>query len=174
MNGGQHSDDSSMKPVTSEASEGHPVAAESRAQPGDKRRERARRWLVGILWFEALVLLSALVAVFLPHSLMSDIHAEMGLGVLPESPIVSYLTRTLSALYATYGPLYLFLARDISRHIDVIRFLAWTKVLFGVFLLAVDLSVGMPTFWTVCEGPLIALLSAATLALARPIVSRVD
>ena len=166
-----------MKPVDNEASEDRAATTDKSAEGKEirsaatSRCERARKWLVGILWFEAVVLLSALTAVALPHSLMSDIHAEMGLGVLPESPIVSYLTRTLSALYATYGPLYLFLVRDIPRYIDVIRFLAWTKVVFGVFLLLVDLTVGMPAFWTVCEGPLIVLLSAATIAVARPIAS---
>ena len=45
---------------------------------------------------------------------MNAIHAEMGLGQLPDAPIIDYLTRSLSLLYASLAPLCGYLARRPS------------------------------------------------------------
>lgn len=121
-----------------------------------------------MLWFECGILLSALIAVVLPHAWMDLIHGQMGLGELPRGAIVEYLTRSLSLVYASMGPLCGFLARDVVRYREVIGFQALVKIAFGLGLFALDLSLGMPLFWTVCEGPLIVLLSLLVQRLARP------
>ncbi len=43
--------------------------------------------------------LFAIPAIFLPYSWMNAIHDFMGLGELPNAPIVSYLARSLSAFF---------------------------------------------------------------------------
>ncbi|MFM9069079.1 MAG: hypothetical protein ACKOUR_17365 [Planctomycetota bacterium] len=128
--------------------------------------ERRLRWL---LRFEALVLISAAVAVILPGSWMVEIHRLLGMGELPRSPLVEYLTRSLSGLYALWGPVYWHLASEVSRQKRLIRLLAWLKILFGVVLMAIDVAVGMPLFWLICEGPVVIGLSALTLAWLRPL-----
>ena len=119
------------------------------------------------MWFECGILLSALVAVFLPHAWMNFVHGQMGMGDLPQGAIVEYLTRSLSLVYASMAPLCGFLARDVRRYREVIAFQAVVKVVFGLALLALDLALGMPLFWTVCEGPLIVLLSLLVWRMAR-------
>ena len=55
-------------------------------------------------------MLTALGAVVMPFELMNVIHQQMGLGELPHVPIVGYLTRSISALYALHGALLVFMA----------------------------------------------------------------
>jgi hypothetical protein len=119
------------------------------------------------MWFECVALAGAAVAVFLPWEAMDAIHAEMGLGRMPHAPIVDYLARSLSLIYASMAPLCGFLARDVLKHREIIAFQAVVKCIGGIGLLALDLAIGMPPFWTACEGPLIMALSVAVLLLVR-------
>ena len=80
-------------------------------------------------------------------------HQLLTLGDLPELPVMVYLTRSECLLYAMWGALHLFLARDVDRYLALIRFLAILKLLIGIGLLIVDLAAGVPWFWTVAEGP---------------------
>jgi hypothetical protein len=69
-------------------------------------------------------MLTALVAVVMPYDWMNAIHQRQGLGELPHVPIIGYLTRSISALYALHGALLVFLAGDVRRFLPVVRFLA--------------------------------------------------
>ncbi len=97
----------------------------------------------------------ATVPIFFPHTLMSQINGEIGLGELPDTAIIGYLTRSLSALYAFHGALALYLSFDIRRYLPLIKFFAAVAVVFGALLLSLDIYLGMPRAWTICEGPLI-------------------
>jgi hypothetical protein len=59
--------------------------------------------------------------------------------------------------------LLVFLASDVRRYLPVVRFLGMAGAVFGAVMLAIDCGVGMPLPWTVCEGPLVAALSAVIL-----------
>jgi len=54
--------------------------------------------LAMILRLAAFILLVALIPVVMPFVWMKDIHQYLGMGQLPEGPIVGYLTRSLSAM----------------------------------------------------------------------------
>ena len=97
--------------------------------------------------------LLALVAVVMPLSWMSRINDYCGLGPLPDSPIVGYLARTSSGMYALHGTVLMFVSTDIHRYRQFIKFLAITLLLYGPILLGIDLSIGMPLLWTLSEGP---------------------
>ncbi len=99
----------------------------------------------------ALDLLS-LLAVVMPREWHDRAHTLAGLGALPESPIVIYLARSASALYAVYGALLLFLASDVIRHRPVIRFLAWAAQVHALILVGIDWSAGLPVWWLLAEG----------------------
>jgi hypothetical protein len=75
----------------------------------------------------------------------------------------SYLTRSISALYALHGALLVFLAGDVRRYLLVVRFLAVAGAVFGALMLGIDYTVGMPVSWTVGEGPFVVALSAVIL-----------
>jgi len=129
-------------------------------------RERA---LILLLRVSGGVMLLALFAVVLPTQWMAAMHRWLGLGEFPASPLVDYLTRSASALYAIYGGLMVLLARDVRRFAPVIVYLAVTGLAFGVVMIGVDFAAGMPRYWSVGEGPLVLVLSSVILWLARGI-----
>ncbi len=110
--------------------------------------------------------MTALGAVVMPYEWMNLIHRELGLGELPHVPIVGYLTRSISALYALHGALLVFLANDVRRYLPVVRFLAVAGVVFGALLVGMDFAVGLPLPWTVGEGPWVMALSMVILWLS--------
>ena len=65
---------------------------------------RSELAIVIILRVIGITGLFAIPAIFLPYSWMNAIHDYMGLGELPDTPIVSYLARSLSAFYANRPP----------------------------------------------------------------------
>ncbi len=113
-------------------------------------------------------MLTALGAVVMPFDWMDSIHRQLGLGELPQAPIVGYLTRSISALYALFGALLIFLAQDVRRYRLVVRFLAVISVVFGALMLGIDCAVGMPLGWTAQEGPSVILFGGVFFWLTRP------
>jgi hypothetical protein len=83
---------------------------------------------------------------------------------MPEGPLVGYLARSASALYALHGALVLFRSFDVLRYWSLITFLAALAVLHGAVMLWVDLAEGMPVWWTAIEGLGFAATGGAVLA----------
>jgi len=128
----------------------------------------ARRLLVWLLRITGAVMLCALVFVFCPFGWMQAINDRIGLDRLTYTPLLSYLTRTLSAMYATMGALYLFISRDADRYRPLILFLAWLAVLTGIGVTVLDATLRLPLLWVATEGPFtIALGLVLIVLLAR-------
>jgi hypothetical protein len=119
---------------------------------------RSERILVWLLRVGGAVMLTSLGAVVMPFDWMNSIHQQLGMGELPRAPIVGYLARSISALYALHGALLIFLAHDVRRYRLVVRFLAVAGVVFGALVLGIDYSVGLPAGWTAQEGPCVIVL----------------
>ncbi|MCI0360973.1 MAG: hypothetical protein L0211_21040 [Planctomycetaceae bacterium] len=122
------------------------------------------RWL---LVANGVLTLLALPAVFLPTAWMDAFHRNLGLGALPEGPIVQYLARSVSALYAAFGSLTLILAVDLARFAPLITWWGITAIVFGGLLLWIDTSAPMPAHWTWDEVPYLVLTGAVVLLLQR-------
>src|SRR5262245_39873212 len=125
----------------------------------------ALTWLLRSI---GILLLLAVFAVVAPFAWMATLHRALRLAELPDLPIVHYLTRSSALLYANWGILYVYLSLDVARHRTVIRFLMLTKLVFAAAMLAIDLAAAMPWYWTILEGPPIALLALTIYLLARP------
>lgn len=125
--------------------------------------------LVLLLRLGGGVMLLAFFAIFLPTGWMASTHRWLGLGEFQASPLVDYLARSASALYCVHGGLLVLLSRDVRRFAPVIVYVAWAGVAFGAVMIGVDLVAGMPRYWSLGEGPLIVLLGALMLWLARGI-----
>lgn len=124
---------------------------------------KSQTGLVVVLRILGVVDLLALLAVLLPLEWMARTHTWLGLGALPREPIVGYLTRSASALYALHGAMILFISFDTRRYARLITFLAAAALVHGAVMLGIDLSVGMPVFWTLLEGPAFAGTGAVVL-----------
>jgi hypothetical protein len=132
-----------------------------------KKTTAHEKLLVVLLRVSGVVVLLALAAVFLPVAWMAAIHAWLGLGDFPESPLVDYLTRSISALYAIHGGLLLLVSCDVRRYAAVVVYLAVTAIGFGLLMIGIDLHAGMPLRWTIGEGPPVLVLGIVILYLLR-------
>jgi hypothetical protein len=79
----------------------------------DDSKMNKERGLIFLLRYSAAVMLLAIGAVFMPFAWMDSIHRQLGMGTLPNAPIVQFLTRSASALYAGYGALMLFMSFNV-------------------------------------------------------------
>ena len=118
----------------------------------DDRVTSQRRTLVILLRAVAIMGMAAIVAVVMPHSWMNWFHQKMGLGELPDIPIVGYLTRSLSAFYVWIGALAWFASRDLDRHLPIVRFFAATGAGVGIVLTGIDFAIGIPWWWALSAG----------------------
>ncbi len=119
-----------------------------------------------LLRIAAVILLTALIPSVMPFAWMKDIHRQLGMGELPDGPIVGYLTRSLSAMYALHGVIVLFVSWDVRRYLPVVKCLAVLAIVFGACMLVLDVTVGMPPAWTASEGPFVIVLGSVMLWLA--------
>jgi len=117
----------------------------------------------------AVMLLTALIPVVMPFDWMKEIHSQLGMGELPEGPIMGYLTRSLSGMYAMHGALVFFVSLDVRRYLPVVKCLAVLGIVFGIGMLVLDIVVGMPPSWIAGEGPFIIVLGGIMLWLARQV-----
>ena len=53
------------------------------------------------------------------------------------------------------------------RYRPFVLYVGWMNVSFGLMLLLIDLHAGMPTWWTVGEGPGVAVIGLVILYFAR-------
>ncbi|MCY2991824.1 MAG: hypothetical protein NTY19_28700 [Planctomycetota bacterium] len=114
----------------------------------------------------AVLLLTALAPVVMPFAWMQATHRWLGLGELPTGPIIGYLARSLSLLYAFHGALLLAISFDVRRYLPLIRVFAVLGIVFGVSVLSLDWTVGLPLSWILSEGPFIIPASVLVLWLA--------
>jgi hypothetical protein len=127
----------------------------------DDMRLRNLLRIVGVLT------LLALVCVLMPKSWMASTHEWLGLGELPAAPIVENLARSVSAFYAIFGAVCLVMATDLERYRPLVRFLGVVVALFGVVLIGIDLTAGMPLWWTASEAGSTIVFGALMFFFAR-------
>ena len=113
------------------------------------RQERFLRVFLRLLGSAGLL---AVFFVFVPFSWMDAIHQWLGLGDLPDKPLVGYLARWTSAFYAMLGGLFWMLSFDLRRHRLVLCYVGAAVVFFGAALGVVLALEGMPLWWCLPEG----------------------
>jgi hypothetical protein len=107
--------------------------------------------------------LLAIVAAIMPLEWIDLGHRWSGLGSIPREPIVGYLVRSTSALYALHGAMIVFISFDVARYERLIRFLAVAALVHGAVILGIDVAERMPPLWRFGEGPAFAATGAIVL-----------
>jgi hypothetical protein len=120
-----------------------------------------------VLRMLSILLMLGIVGVFLPDSTMNSVHQSLGLGIMPEGRIVDYLARMLSLFYALHGAILFFLSLNPQPYLQFLRFYLWLSAFFALTILAIDIVVGMPWYWTLFEGPFALLLVVILLFLLK-------
>jgi len=125
----------------------------------------ALKWLLRLV---GGVELCAIPFLLFPFGWMNDVHDRvLGLGPLPNAPVVEYMARSLSALYAVHGSVVFWISFDVSRYRPLIRFLGVLHIALGLVVLATDVTAGLPWWWVAGEGPGIVAGGVAVLFLNR-------
>ena len=119
-----------------------------------------------MLRFFGTMSLLAIPFIFVPYSVMDDIHQQLQLGTLPDEPIVGYLARSLSAFYALVGALFWKISFDLPRYRSLLIFLCSALMLLGGALCFIDWWEELPTMWRLWEGPFIIIAAAAMFSLS--------
>ena len=115
------------------------------------KREQFLRLFLRVIG--AVAGLAAFCAV-MPYAWMNATHQYLGMGILPDRPIVGYLARSTSAFYALFGGLFWVLSCDLLRYRLLLRYLGIATMALGVLLFGIDRVEGLPLFWRAAEGPL--------------------
>jgi hypothetical protein len=147
--------------------------------------EQSLKWLLRLT---GVALLMALIFVFCPYTWLQKGHTYMGmdtlhytdpnqvepvtLGEMPYTPLLSYLTRTLSAMYAIVGAIAFYLAYDVKRYLMLVRLLGCIAILGGIGVTILDAVLGLPWLWTALEGPMTIVLGAVLIGLAGALYTR--
>ena len=106
-------------------------------------------WILRVVGILAML---AIVAAFMPLSWMASVHEYIGLGKMPDGPIVEYLARSLSALYALLGCWIFYLSGRVPAQLGFVRLFGALFAVFGVALW-IGLKSGLPIAWVLLEGP---------------------
>ncbi len=121
---------------------------------------KTQRTLARILYLVAVIELLAIPTILIPYTWMDYVHGALGLGKLPDSPIVIYLARSVSILYGFHGIVTLHLSRDVERYLPLIGLFSLCAMAMGGSLLVIDLILDMPLWWAISEGAFAILFGA--------------
>ena len=128
----------------------------------------ADRLLQWLLRFVGGIELCAIPFILVPMSWMAEVHASLlGLGPMPQAPIVEYMARTLSLLYAVHGAVVFRVSFDLVRFRPFVGFLGALHTAVGLCIIGIDLAAGLPWWWVLGEGPGIAVGGLLVLLLNR-------
>ncbi len=135
--------------------------------PRTATNKNNHRALIILLRIVGVSACTALIACVMPTTWIETTHKRLGLGDFPDAPITQYLARSISALYAIFGGLAIVISTDVQRYSPIIRFFAYVRLVFGLVITGIDWVVGMPSYWTLFEGPPTVVFGVVLVLLAR-------
>jgi hypothetical protein len=118
--------------------------------PQAMNHRRLELWLLRVM---GSVELGAFVAVVMPRAWMESAHEWLGMGAMPEGAVVDFTIRQASFTYGLHGILLWLLSLDIERYRPLVVFTGVSYAVAGPVFLAIDVSAGLPLFWSIAEGP---------------------
>jgi len=107
----------------------------------------AERWLKLLLRVVGGAMVLAVFGVLMPRGWMAACHRWMGLGEFPAGPMIEYLARMTSGLYAMAGVVFLVAAGDVRRYGPVITVFAVGFLVMAPVVLAFLVCYGSPMIW---------------------------
>ena len=105
----------------------------------------------------------AFIAVVMPRSWMEVSHTWLGLGEMPDGPILMFMIRQASFTYGMHGVSMWILASDVDRFRPLILFNGISFLLAGPVFFLIDYHSGMPWFWTISDAIGCSFFGAALL-----------
>jgi hypothetical protein len=123
---------------------------------------RLQAWVLALVGAAEIL---AFGAVLLPQSSMAAMHARLGLGEMPHSPVFDSLMRQVSFTYGLHGVALLLIASDVVRYRPLLLLSAVGYLVTAPVFIAIDVSNGMPWYWIANNGGACLLIGAILIAL---------
>jgi hypothetical protein len=101
------------------------------------------------LWITGILCLLSVFGMFLPIATWESIAKCFGVESLdlPESPLVEYAVRLMSATYVGVGLFFVILALAPMKYGIMVPFAAVTMLILGIFCGITGLATAMPILW---------------------------
>jgi hypothetical protein len=99
------------------------------------------------LWIAGVGCLLSVFGMFLPMSVFESIAKFFGIELLPDSPLLVYAVRLMSATYAAVGVFFIILALQPMKYGVMVPFSGVGAVFVGVVCAIAGLSTAMPLWW---------------------------
>lgn len=115
--------------------------------------------LIVLVRLQGFILTTAALPVLMPTEWMDFLHTQLQIGSFPGVPIVEYLTRSISVLYAVHGILLVFISFDLERYRPLLGVFILLHGIQGLVMLGIDCWAKMPWWWTLTEGPPITIFA---------------
>lgn len=94
----------------------------------------------------------AFFAVVMPRSWMEVSHSWLGMGAMPDGPLIMFMIRQASYTYGMHGVSLWVLASDVKRYRTLILLNGISFLIAGVLFTVIDYTAGMPNWWTIGDG----------------------
>lgn len=110
---------------------------------------RLQSWILRIAGATEIL---AFIAVIMPRSWMEISHAWLGMGEMPDGPVLMFLIRQASYTYGMHGVSLWVLASDVVRFRKLVILNGIAYLLAGPVFFWIDYTTGMPWWWTVFDS----------------------
>jgi hypothetical protein len=127
-------------------------------------RERLLIWLLRLAGATEIL---AFISVVMPRSWMEIAHEGLGMGTMPEGPLVMFMIRQASYAYGMHGVSLWILASDVVRFRPLIVFNGAAFLLAGPVFFLIDYTTGVPFWWTIFDSLACGATGVLLLLLAR-------
>jgi len=124
--------------------------------------DRLQSWVLRLTGATEIL---AFISVVMPRAWMESAHSWLGLGVMPEGPVIMFMIRQASYAYGMHGVSLWLMATDVRRYQPLIVFNAISFLLASIVFSVIDYTTGMPFWWTIVDGFGCASFGAAVLIL---------
>lgn len=126
--------------------------------------DQLQSWLLRVA---GSVEILSFISVVMPRAWMETSHTWLGLGEMPDGPIIMFMIRQASYVYGMHGVSLWILASDVNRFRRIIVFNGITFLLAGPVFFLIDYHSGMPWFWTIPDAIACGSFGGAVLWLNR-------
>ena len=133
--------------------------------------EKLQAW---VLRLAGIVEILAFFAVVMPRSWMETSHSWLGMGEMPDGPLVMFMIRQASYAYGMHGVSLWLLATDVRRYRLLVVFNGVAFLLATVVFAIIDYFVGMPIWWTISDVVGCGFVGLALLLLDRRLSSSMN
>lgn len=126
-----------------------------------------QRILAWLLRLAGVTEILAFIAVVMPRSWMDISHTWLGMGVMPDGPLIMFMIRQASYVYGMHGVSLLVISSNVVRFRALVILNGIAYLLAGPIFFWIDYTTGVPWWWMMVDSIGCGFTGAAILALDR-------